>query len=253
MSERTLIGGLHAVQAALRYDPTQVLEAWVDRRRRDARLQALREQLAAAGCPLHESEAKALGRLLPGLAHQGVVLAVKGAGPRGDTALADYLDGLSHEPLLLVLDQVQDPHNLGACLRTADAAGVDAVITPRDRASGLTPVVHRVAAGAAATMPFFQVTNLARCLRALRDRGVWLSGAADEAAESVHAADLTGARALVMGAEGRGLRRLTREHCDSLVAIPMAGQVESLNVSVAAGVLLFEAMRQRHGLTPARS
>ena len=253
MSERTLIGGLHAVRAALRYDATQVIEAWVDRRRHDRRLEALRSQLDAAGCPVHESDTRALGRLLPGLSHQGVVIALRGTGPRGDAALADFLDALDHAPLLLVLDQVQDPHNLGACLRTADAAGADAVITPRDRASGLTPVVHRVAAGAAASMPFFQVTNLARCLRALRDRGIWLAGAADEAATPLYEADLSGPLALILGAEGKGLRRLTRTHCDYLVAIPMAGQVESLNVSVAAGVLLFEARRQRGAFTPARS
>ena len=247
MAQRTLLGGVHAVQAALRYDPTRVLEAWVDRRRRDDRLRRVREQLEAVGCPVHESESDALGRLVPGLSHQGVVLAMKGQGPQGDQALAAHLDGLEDEPLLLVLDQVQDPHNLGACLRTADAAGVHAVIAPRDRASGLTAVVHRVSAGAASTVPFFQVTNLARCLRNLRDRGVWLIGAAGDGRDSSFTADLRGPLALVLGAEGRGLRRLTREHCDHLLAIPMAGQVESLNVSVATGVLLFEAVRQRQG------
>ncbi|TQF00918.1 MAG: 23S rRNA (guanosine(2251)-2'-O)-methyltransferase RlmB [Spiribacter salinus] len=245
MSQRTLIGGLQAVQSALRYDPTRAIEAWVDRRRRDARLVKLREQLEGAGCPVQESDAKALARLLPDVSHQGVVLAYQGASPRGDADLAAHLDRLSHAPFLLILDQVQDPHNLGACLRTADAAGVDAVIAPRDRAVGLTPVVHRVAAGAAEAMPFYQVTNLARCLRGLKDRGIWLMGAADEAAEPLSRANFTGPLALALGAEGKGLRRLTREHCDTLVAIPMAGHVESLNVSVAAGVLLFEAVRQR--------
>jgi 23S rRNA (guanosine2251-2'-O)-methyltransferase len=147
----------------------------------------------------------------------------------------------------LVLDQVQDPHNLGACLRSADAAGVHAVIAPRDNAVGLTPTVHKVASGAAGTMPFFQVTNLARVLRRLREQGVWLIGAAGEAEVDLYHADLRGPLALVMGAEDTGLRRLTREHCDLLVRIPMQGQVESLNVSVATGVLLFEAVRQRLG------
>jgi 23S rRNA (guanosine2251-2'-O)-methyltransferase len=148
---------------------------------------------------------------------------------------------------LLVLDQVQDPHNLGACLRTADGAGVDAVVAPRDRAAGLTPVVHKVASGAAQTVPFFQVTNLARTLRLLRDRDIWIVGAADEADSALYEADLTGPLALVLGAEESGLRRLTREHCDLLVSIPMCGRVSSLNVSVAAGVLLYEARRQRGG------
>ena len=245
MSRTTLIGGLHAVQSALRYDPTRVTEVWLDRRRRDARLQKLRRHVAELDCAVHEADARTLDDRLPEFNHQGVVLAWQGQAPRGDAELADHLDALPHAPLLLVLDQVQDPHNLGACLRTADAAGVDAVITPRDRAAGLTPVVHRVAAGAAEVVPLFQITNLARCLRNLRDRGIWLFGLAEEGATALHAADLTGAVAVVMGAEGKGLRRLTREHCDTLVAIPMAGQVESLNVSVATGVVLFEAVRQR--------
>ena len=248
MSRITLIGGLHSVQSALRYDATRVTEVWLDRRRRDARLQKLRRHLAGSDCAVHEVDARVLDNKLPDFNHQGVIVAWQGQAPRGDTELSDYLDGLAGPPLLLVLDQVQDPHNLGACLRTADAAGVDAVITPRDRAAGLTPVVHRVAAGAAETVPLFQVTNLARCLRDLRDRGIWLFGLAEEGGTMLHGADLTGAVAVVMGAEGRGLRRLTREHCDTLVAIPMAGRVESLNVSVATGVVLFEALRQRQAL-----
>jgi len=155
------------------------------------------------------------------------------------------LDQLAEPPFLLVLDQVQDPHNLGACLRSADAAGVHGVIAPRDNAVGLTPTVHKVASGAARTVPFFQVTNLARVLRTLKERGIWLVGAAGEAEQSIYQADLTGPLALVMGAEDTGLRRLTREECDFLVRIPMRGHVESLNVSVATGVVLFEALRQR--------
>lgn len=249
MSQTTLIGGLHSVQAALRYDPTRVLEVWVDARRRDTRHQKLRKQLELIGCPVHECAVRRLDEKLPDSNHQGVVLAWQGRAPLGDSDLADHLDALDHPPLILVLDQVQDPHNLGACLRSADAAGVDAVITPRDRAAGLTPVVHRVAAGAAEAVPLFQVTNLVRCLRHLRDRGVWLFGLAEAGDVSLHGGDLRGAVAIVMGAEGTGLRRLTREHCDALLAIPMAGQVESLNVSVATGVVLFEAVRQRSALT----
>lgn len=249
MSRTTLIGGLHAAQSALRYDATRVREVWLDRRRRDARLQKLRQQLAGLDCAVHEADARALDDKLPDINHQGVVLAWQGQAPLGDAELDDCLDALARPPLLLVLDQIQDPHNLGACLRSADAAGVDAVITPRDRASGLTPAVHRVAAGAAEVVPLFQVTNLARCLRGLRDRGIWLFGLAEQGSTRLHGADLTGAVAVVMGAEGKGLRRLTREHCDTLIAIPMAGQVESLNVSVATGVVLFEAVRQREALT----
>ena len=249
MSRATLIGGLHPVQAALRYDPTRVLEAWVDARRRDTRHQKLRRQLESIDCPVHECPVQQLDEKLPDTNHQGVVLAWQGRAPLGDGDLADHLDALDHPPFILVLDQVQDPHNLGACLRSADAAGVDAVITPRDRASGLTPVVHRVAAGAAEAVPLFQVTNLARCLRQLRDRGIWLFGLAEEGDNNLHGGNFTGPIGVVMGAEGAGLRRLTRESCDALLAIPMAGRVESLNVSVATGVVLFEAVRQRSALT----
>ncbi|WP_440997364.1 23S rRNA (guanosine(2251)-2'-O)-methyltransferase RlmB [Arhodomonas sp. SL1] len=237
--------GQHAVRSALRYDPTRVVEAWVDARRRDPRGRRLREQLEAAGCPVHDADRRTLDRLSGGGAHQGVVIRYRGDEPRGDQALLEHLDVLEGPPLLLVLDQVQDPHNLGACLRTADAAGVDAVIAPRDRAAGLTPVVHKVAAGAASRVPFYQVTNLARSLRALRARGIWLVGAADSADADLYTSDLTGPIALVLGAEERGLRRLTREACDTVIRIPMAGGVESLNVSVATGVVLFEAVRQR--------
>ncbi len=249
MSEITYLGGLHAVQSAVRYDATRVVEVWVDKRRRDARLQRLRSQLESLDCVVHEAESKTLKKLLPDVPHQGVVIAYKGDAPLGADDLDSHLDGLDHEAFLLILDQVQDPHNLGACLRTADAAGVDAVIAPKDRAAGLTPVVHRVSAGAAQTVPFFQVTNLARTLRALRDRGVWLIGAADEAEQSLYQFDFKGPVGICMGAEGKGLRRLTREHCDALISIPMTGQVESLNVSVATGVVLYEALRQRRALT----
>ena len=152
---------------------------------------------------------------------------------------------MATEPLLLILDGVQDPHNLGACLRTADAAGVSAVIAPRDRAVGLTPTVRKVACGAAEAIPFIQVTNIARTLRELKDRGIWLVGADGAAEMDIFSAGLRGPLGLVMGAEGEGLRRLTREHCDFLVRIPMAGTLESLNVSVATGICLFEAVRQR--------
>jgi predicted rRNA methylase len=245
MSATQLIYGQHAVRAALKYDPTHIVEVWLERRRADPRTQRLVDGLQALSVPLHQVGKRQLDELVGGESHQGVVVRYAGPSPQGEQALAHYLDELQVPPLLLILDQVQDPHNLGACLRTADAAGVHALIAPRDRAVGLTPAVHKVASGAAGRLPFFQVTNLARTLRDLRERGIWLVGAAGEAEQELYEADLTGPLGLVMGAEESGLRRLTREHCDALVRIPMLGGVESLNVSVAAGVLLYEAVRQR--------
>jgi len=175
------------------------------------------------------------------------VVEVPAAETGGERQLDDFLHTLRSPALLLVLDGVTDPHNLGACLRTADAAGVQAVILPKDRSAGLTPVVRKVACGAAEHLPVFAVTNLARALRTLQAAGLWVYGAAGEAEKSLYDVDFTGSVALVLGAEGSGLRRLTREHCDALVKIPMTGSVESLNVSVATGVLLYEVVRQRRG------
>jgi predicted rRNA methylase len=245
MAKPELIYGVHAVRAALKYDPGQIIEAWIELGRQDAKVERLLQTLAGANVKLHRLPRRELDRLTDGAAHQGVVISYAGTPPRDQNDLEQLLDGLEGAPFLLVLDQVQDPHNLGACLRSADAAGVHAIITPRDNAVGLTPTVHKVASGAARTVPLFQVTNLARTLRVLRERGIWLVGAAGEADGELYSADLTGPLALVMGAEETGLRRLTREHCDLLVKIPMFGHVESLNVSVATGVLLFEAVRQR--------
>jgi 23S rRNA (guanosine2251-2'-O)-methyltransferase len=180
-----------------------------------------------------------------------VVAELAGGPAAGDNTLAReadlwaHLEALDHPPLVLVLDGVTDPHNLGACLRSADAAGVDAVILPKDKSASVTPVVRKVACGAAETVPLHAATNLARVLKGLKERGIWLYGAAGEARSSLYAQDLTGPAALVLGSEGAGLRRLTREHCDFLVHLPMAGAVSSLNVSVATGVCLFEVVRQR--------
>jgi 23S rRNA (guanosine2251-2'-O)-methyltransferase len=185
-----------------------------------------------------------LDRLASGERHQGVCVQMRSAGVLGEGALDDLLEKVK-APLLLVLDGVQDPHNLGACLRTADAAGVAAVIVPRDRAAGLSPVVRKVASGAAETIPLIQVVNLARTLRWLKEREIWIVGTDDEAPKSLFETSLTGPLALVLGAEGQGLRRLTKENCDALISIPMKGVVESLNVSVATGVVLYEALRQR--------
>jgi 23S rRNA (guanosine2251-2'-O)-methyltransferase len=240
-----LIAGLHAVRAALGHGAAGVTELWYDRRRRDRRLREVLELARTAGVMAQPLEREALDRLTGGINHQGVAARVTAPAALDEQALERLLDRLSEPPFLLILDEVQDPHNLGACLRTADAAGVQAVIAPRDHAAGLTPVVCKVASGAAGRVPYVQVTNLARTLRQLRDRGLWLAGTAGEAATSLYQADLRGPLGLVMGGEGKGLRRLTREHCDLLLSLPMRGAVESLNVAVAAGIVLYEALRQR--------
>lgn len=244
-----LIYGLHPVQAVLHRRPEDLIELKIADRR-DARMRNVLQQAEQLGLRVAEVSTEELNRAVPDAVHQGVVALCHGARPLTADALPDFLAGIDGPPLLLILDQVQDPHNLGACLRSADAAGAHAVIVPKDRAVGLTPVVRKVAVGAAETVPLFQVTNLARAMSALQDQGVWIVGAAGEAEQAIHDVALTGPLAIALGAEGKGLRRLTREYCDVLASIPMHGAVSSLNVSVATGVFLFEAARQRH-LTPA--
>ena len=244
MSGRRAIHGLHAVTAALRRRPEAVFEVFVDPGRIDPRARRVTDLARAGGVPVHHVDAARLGGLAKGSRHQGVVAFVEEAAPAG--SLEEVLEGTAEPPLLLVLDGVQDPHNLGACLRVADAMGVHAVIAPKDRAVGLSATVHKVASGAAESVPFIVVTNLARALRDLKDKGIWVLGAAETGPTILFEARLSGALALALGAEGEGLRRLTRETCDELIAIPMLGQVESLNVSVAAGICLYEARRQRH-------
>ena len=237
--------GLHAVQAALEQTPGGVTELWIDAQRHDKRMAVIVDLAKHAGIVVHDSDRREMEDLVPGCRHQGVV--ARCAAPRefDESDLEALLERLDVPPFLLILDGVQDPHNLGACLRSADAAGVHAVIAPKDRAVSLTPVAVKVASGAAQTVPFVQVTNLARALKDLKERGVWLVGLDGHAEQSLYELDLRGPLALVMGAEGQGMRRLTKEHCDFLALIPMVGSVESLNVSVAAGVCLFEALRQR--------
>jgi 23S rRNA (guanosine2251-2'-O)-methyltransferase len=239
--------GIHAVRVLLARDPQRVRRVLLAAGGDGRRLDEIRALAKAAGVAVADSDDETLGRLTGGVRHQSVVaqLVVRASDP--ETQLEEALEAAGAAPLLLVLDGVQDPHNLGACLRTADAAGVAAVIVPRDRAAGLTPAVRKVAAGAAETVPFIAVVNLARTLREIKERGIWLVGTDDQAPGTVHEASLTGPLAIVMGSEGEGMRRLTRETCDQLVSIPMAGAVESLNVSVAAGIVLFEAVRQRRG------
>ncbi len=226
-------------------DAGKIQEMWVQAKRRDARLERILDSARRARIRVHQVERQVLDTMVPGVRHQGVVADYQGAPPLAEPDLEPLLNRLEQAPFVLVLDGIQDPHNLGACLRCADAAGVHAVIAPRDRAVGLTATVHKVASGAAESVPFIQVANLARVLARLRERGLWVVGTADAADTSLYAVDMSGPLALVLGSEGKGLRRLSREQCDLLVHIPMQGIVESLNVSAAAGVCLFEAVRQR--------
>jgi len=240
-----IVFGIHAVEAALK--KAAVSELWLDERQKPGpRLNNLIELARRERVKIARHSREELDQLAGGERHQGVVAHLSEAlAAVTQQDLLTLIESLEHPPFLLILDGVTDPHNLGACLRSANAAGVDAVIAPKDKAVGLTPVVRKVACGAAEETPFYQVTNLARTLRDLQQAGVWLIGADGETEQSIFQTDLKGALALVMGAEGTGLRRLTREHCDLLVKIPMAGTVESLNVSVATGICLFEALRQR--------
>jgi 23S rRNA (guanosine2251-2'-O)-methyltransferase len=239
------IFGLHAVQSALQYSPDKITQAWIDGQRQDQRLARALGELEALGIRPEKTDRKRLDRFAEGGQHQGIVIEVELPGERPEAALKDAVQTLDSPALFLVLDQVQDPHNLGACLRTADATGVHGVIVPKDNAAGITPTVCKVASGASETVPVYQVTNLARTLRWLKEQGIWVFGAAGDTAQSAYRSDFTVPMALVVGAEGKGLRRLTQEACDMLVALPMRGSVESLNLSVATGVLLYEVLRQR--------
>jgi 23S rRNA (guanosine2251-2'-O)-methyltransferase len=244
-SKRNFVYGLHAINAVLDRAPERVLELWVAELRDDARTRELKDRAQSVGVRIQSVGAEALAKLVGDVTHQGAVAAVRPLKAWDEHDLTEGLTQVAGDPLLLVLDGVTDPHNLGACLRTADAAGAHAVLIPKDRAATVDGVVRKVAAGAAEFIPVASVTNLARALDRLKERGIWVVGTDGEAPQSLYGADLNRPLALVLGAEGAGMRRLTRERCDFLVRIPMAGQVESLNVSVAAGVALFEARRQR--------
>lgn len=236
------IYGLHSATARIARAPESILEAYVDEQRRDARMQKLIAQLEQYGIRCHRVPKRELGKRVDAN-HQGVLLRVKSVAQQSENALYALLGGLDHSPFLLVLDQVTDPHNLGACLRTADGAGVDAVLLPKDGACPINETVRRVASGAAETMPVFYVTNLSRTLREIQKRGIWIIGLADSAAQSLDEAKLTPPLAIVMGAEGKGMRQLTRKQCDHLISIPMRGAVTSLNVAVAAGVVLYRVIK----------
>lgn len=245
MAESNFFFGLHAVQAALEQDSDSLEEIWVDAKRQDKRMTTIIDAAKKSGVVVHAVDKSVLSEKAGNDKHQGVVAQCRAPAVKDEVWLARLLETLDEPPFLLILDGVQDPHNLGACLRSADAAGVHAIIAPKDRAASLTPTVIKVASGAAQTVPFIQVTNLSRTLKALKASGVWLVGLDGYAEQTLYQTDLKGPLGIVMGAEGQGLRRLSKENCDFLVKIPMLGSMESLNVSVAAGVCLFEALRQR--------
>ena len=243
MSAPKILTGFHAITARLRQRPETVTEIYLDATRSDARAKDLRELAKRLNVRLISADMKRLDGMAAGVRHQGVIAHAEPL----DTPkfIEDVLEKLDEPPLLLILDGVQDPHNLGACLRVADGVGAHAVIAPKDRSVGLTTAAVKVASGAAESVPYIVVTNLARTMRDLKDKGIWLVGTDDEARQTLYQTKLEGALAIVLGAEGEGLRRLTKETCDLLVSIPMLGSVESLNVSVASGVCLYEARRQR--------
>jgi 23S rRNA (guanosine2251-2'-O)-methyltransferase len=251
MKKTERVFGMHAVASLLERDPVRVSVLLALESRTDKRMARVLQLAEKANVPVRRVCRRELDELAAGLSHQGVVAETGTAPGLGEKELPGFLDALPGPAFLLILDGIQDPHNFGACLRSANAAGVDAVIVPRDRSAPLNATVRKVACGAAESLPVVRVTNLARTLRAIRDAGIWVYGAAGEAEAALYDSDLTGPLALVLGGEGRGLRRLTREHCDGLLSIPMAGSVGSLNVSVAAGIFLFEARRQRSGDPPA--
>jgi 23S rRNA (guanosine2251-2'-O)-methyltransferase len=243
MSDSRVIYGFHAVTSQLRSAPEAIREIYVDTARKDHRGADLLALAKTRNARVISVDARRLDGLTGNARHQGVAASV--AAVKLATHIDDVLETITEPALLLILDGVTDPHNLGACLRVADAMGVHAVIAPKDRAVGLNATVSKVASGAAETVPYIPVTNLARTMRELKDRNIWITGLDEHGATDIYAAKLDGARALVLGAEGEGMRRLTRETCDELVRIPMLGSVESLNVSVSAGICLAETRRQR--------
>ena len=245
MKGLTPVSGIHSVRAALKHGSAGVSEVWLEPKRRDQRLQEVADLARKAGVDVRQVARDDLEGAAEGSRHQGVVAWVRVPAARSEKDLSGILDKAQGPSFLLILDGVQDPHNLGACLRSADAAGIHALIAPKDKAVGLTAVACKVASGAAQTIPYVQVTNLSRTIEGLKERGIWLVGTAGDAPSSLFETDLSGPLALAMGGEGKGLRRLTRERCDLLVRLPMLGTVESLNVSVATGICLFEALRQR--------
>ncbi|CAI8155344.1 MAG: 23S rRNA (guanosine-2'-O-)-methyltransferase RlmB [Pseudidiomarina mangrovi] len=247
MSKKITIFGLHSVRALMAQHPERLVEFYATRERQDKPLQELIQQAQQLGIKAQFVPKASLDKRAEEGNHQGVVITALEAPALSEHDLPDLVAAAGKKALFLVLDGVTDPHNLGACLRTADATGVTAVIVPKDKSASITPIVRKVASGAAETVPLVQVTNLARALRELQELQVWVIGTAGEATNNLYAIDYTGPVALVMGAEGDGMRRLTRETCDQLIKIPLLGTVSSLNVSVATAVCLYEVVRQRLG------
>jgi len=243
---KTFLNGVHSVQNALEHDASKITQLWVAQNKRNPRIDKLLVRAEKLGLKVEGTTTSALDRMTGSRKHQGIVAEYLAQDAASENDLFDMVTNAIKPVLLLVLDGVTDPHNLGACLRTAEGAGVNAVIVPKDKAAGLTPTARKVASGAAETLPFVQVTNLARTLQLLKDSGVWITGTSDKTDQNLYQANFNGPTAIVMGAEDKGLRRLTEEACDHLVSIPMAGSVSSLNVSVATGVVLYEAVRQRN-------
>lgn len=253
MSESMWVFGLHAAQSAIEQHPDRIKEVVLLKGRQDNRMNKLLDIVREQGVKFRLASKEEFDRNLQkqeltGSRHQGVMVLMTAAPVLKENDLDAVLDALEAEPLLLILDGVTDPHNIGACLRTCDAVGAHGLIVPKDKSGSLTPTAVKIASGASDSVPFFAVTNLARTIEALKERGIWVYGTAGEANSSIYQTKLTGPIALVMGAEGDGMRRLTRELCDGLINIPMAGHVSSLNVSVATGVCLFEIVRQRQAL-----
>ena len=243
MSSPKVLFGFHAVGVRLKVAPQSIVEVYFEASRRDARMRQFIDRCKEAGVRLIEADGLRLAKLAGSHGHQGVAALVQHM--EQAHSLDDLLDSIAEPPLLLVLDGVTDPHNLGACLRVADGAGAHAVIAPKDHAAGINATVAKVASGAAETVPYFMVTNLARTLGELKERNIWVIGTSGDAPKTIYQVEMKGPTALVLGAEGPGMRQLTRKTCDELVSIPMKGAVESLNVSVASGVCLYEALRQR--------
>ena len=244
MSKFDLLFGLHSIEAVLTHEPERILEIYALKGRDDQRMNKVITMARKCGVSVAFVGKKTLEDRADGESHQGIMASARPAKMKTEIDLDKIIADKKH-PFLLILDGITDPHNLGACIRSADAAGVDAVIVPKDRAASLTPVVRKVACGAAETMPLIQVTNLARTMREIQEKGVWIIGTAGEATSELFETKISGSVAIVLGAEEKGMRRLTREHCDELVSLPMAGSVSSLNVSVTTGICLFEVVRQR--------
>ncbi len=244
-----ILTGIHAVSAVLSLNPGRVRQVYVNEKRRNARLEPLVEEVRQHGLTMTEVSRDRLDRLADNQIHQGIIARCESLPARTDAELLWDIKALDHPAMLLVLDGIQDPHNFGACVRTLNSAGGDGIIVPKDRSAPVSPVVHKTASGAMETTPLYTVTNLSRTLQQLKDdAGLWIFGTSDRADKGIYQADFSVPFALVLGAEGKGMRRLVSEHCDELLTIPMKGSVSSLNVSVAAGVCCYEALRQRSSI-----